>query len=236
MTYGKDELLEKACKIFETRIFRNLISIGLSKASKLEEYNINPLLLKYLANFGFGDDSPKSLAKALILPRVLGTSISTSFGTHVQNLVIEIFPSVNASIGSGLDIEFVDQIDGRHKYCQLKAGPNTINSGDVEPIISKLTSGYRLLRTNGNREVRPEDLFVGVLYGTPNSLNNFYKLISASNPVEVGTSLWHRLSGYETFYSDLIEAISDLAMTHDAQKELDLAIERLANQIKRVGL
>jgi hypothetical protein len=27
---------------------------------------------------------------------------------------------------AGIDIEFIDAIDGRRKYCQAKLGPNTI--------------------------------------------------------------------------------------------------------------
>jgi hypothetical protein len=232
MQNTKEVLLNKACDAFDEKLFSRLIEGGLKRASNLEEYNVNPLLIKYLANFGFGDDSPRSIAKALILPRVLGTSITTAFGTHVQNLIIDIFPSVKASIGSGLDIEFVDQVDGEYKYCQLKAGPNTINNGDVEPIKSKLTSGYRLLRTNGNRIVRPEHLIVGVVYGEEFELNNFYRMISDSNPVIVGADLWHRISGYQSFYFELVDRISKLAQTHNAQVELENAIQKLSAQLR----
>ena len=34
-----------------------------------------------------------------------------------------------------MDIEFEDALDGSHKYCQLKAGPNTINKDDVEKLV-----------------------------------------------------------------------------------------------------
>lgn len=231
MQNQKEVLLNKACELFEEKLFNRLIEGGLERASNIEEYNVNPLLIKYLANFGFGDDSPRSIAKALILPRVLGTSITTAFGTHVQNLIIDIFPNVNASIGSGLDIEFIDRVDGEYKYCQLKAGPNTINKGDVEPIKSKLASGYRLLRTNGNRVVRPEHLIVGVVYGEQHELNNFYRMISESNPVISGADLWQRLSGYPTFYDELVDRISKLAQSHNAQIELENAIQKLSRQL-----
>ncbi|HJG21866.1 MAG TPA: hypothetical protein K8V64_02150, partial [Enterococcus durans] len=31
------------------------------------------------------------------------------------------------SLSSGIDIEFVGRIDGMKKYCQIKAGPETIS-------------------------------------------------------------------------------------------------------------
>ncbi len=232
----KEELLDRACEIFEVRIFRNLIDRSLDKASRIDEYNVNPFIIKYLANFGFGSASPENIAKALILPRILGSSISTSFGANVQNMIIEIFPNVQGSVGSGLDIEFHDQVDNRYKYCQLKAGPNTINSGDVEPIISKLKSGYRLLRTNGNKTVVPDDLCVGVLYGEFKFLSQHYLNVHAENPVYVGSDIWHRISGYKTFYNDLIQRLEVLADTHNAQQELDDATTRLASEIRALKI
>ena len=40
------------------------------KLETLNEFNINPFLLHYLANYLEGNSDPKSLAKALIYPRV----------------------------------------------------------------------------------------------------------------------------------------------------------------------
>ena len=55
------------------------------------------------------------------------------FISAIQNAV--------GSTTSGMDIEFTDQTDGRKKYCQLKAGPNTINADDVETIAGHFQSG-----------------------------------------------------------------------------------------------
>jgi len=103
------------------------------KLQDLSEFNVNPFLSKYLAQFAFGDASPESIARALIYPRVLGTSINTSFGTNMQYFCNDVLSSY-ASTTSGIDIEFVDALDGERKYCQIKAGPNTINKDDV-PVI-----------------------------------------------------------------------------------------------------
>ncbi|HFC30488.1 MAG TPA: hypothetical protein ENJ44_05540, partial [Oceanospirillales bacterium] len=42
-----------------------------------------------------------------------------------------MFVELNLATGSlikGIDIEFFDKVDKRTKWCQLKSGPNTINS------------------------------------------------------------------------------------------------------------
>ncbi len=120
---------------FRTELFNSHLDSGCKKASKLKSYNINPFLIKYLAFFLEGNDNPKSIAKALILPRILGTSINTSFGNKIQKMINVLFEGYG-SVVSGIDIEFIDAIDGRKKYCQVKAGPETINKDDVETISS----------------------------------------------------------------------------------------------------
>jgi hypothetical protein len=76
------EILEKAKEWFKNIIAVNHIS-NTRKLRKSSEFNINPFLAVYLANFLTGNSSAKSIAKALIYPRILGTSITTSFGTNI---------------------------------------------------------------------------------------------------------------------------------------------------------
>ena len=84
-------LLEKAKNFFKDEIVEAHIQVGCKKASELKNYNINPFLFKYLANFLRGNDNAKSIAEALVLPRVLGSSTNTSFGMRVQKLISELF-------------------------------------------------------------------------------------------------------------------------------------------------
>ena len=128
----KQEILLKAKTFFKKNIVKNHIK-NTKKLKKIKEFVINPFLIKYLANFAFGDTSKESLAKALIYPRVLGTSINTTFGNQIQTFCCEVLSGL-ASTTSGIDIEFVDAIDGRRKYCQIKSGPNTINFADITSI------------------------------------------------------------------------------------------------------
>ena len=49
---------------------------------RLRDFKINPFLVNYLAAFLCGDNEPLSLAKALVYPRILGTSINTSLAKY----------------------------------------------------------------------------------------------------------------------------------------------------------
>jgi len=62
------------------------VTYEMPKTKKASEFNINPFTATYLANFLTGDASPESIAKALIYPRILGTSINTTFGGQFKIL------------------------------------------------------------------------------------------------------------------------------------------------------
>ena len=141
------------------------------KDLKLGDFTINPFLVNYLAAFLCGDTNPKSLAKALLYPRILGTSINTSFGQNIQVFISGLAQVAGGASGiDGIDIEFVDAIDGRKKYCQCKAGPNTINKDDVETILGH----FRHLNNKARLDRLPvqiDDMIVGVLYGEADELS-----------------------------------------------------------------
>lgn len=227
----KNEILNRAKDFFKNRIVQNHSTAAITRASKLSSYNINPFLYKYLANFMSGDDSPKSIAKALIYPRLLGPSITTSFGMHMQAMISTIFEGLGSTT-QGIDIEFIDSIDKRKKYCQLKAGPNTINHHDVETVFDHFDSTRRLARTN-NLDVRETDLIVGVIYGSTEQLSSHYQRINDRYPVIIGKEFWHRLTGDEDFYLDLIEAFGEVANEANGSEKLQIAIDQLAEEINR---
>jgi hypothetical protein len=183
-----------------------------------------------LANFLTGNDDPESIAKALVLPRILGSSINTSFGMKIQNLISTLFEGMGSTT-QGIDIEFIDEIDGRKKYCQLKAGPNTINHDDVTTIINHFNGVRALARTN-NLNVGINDMIVGVVYGEEAELSSHYKKIGHTYPVIIGKNFWHRLTGKENFYFELIDAIGEVALEVDASKVVEQTIITLAKEIK----
>ena len=223
------KLIENAKVFFKDNIVEAHINKACLSASTLKNYNINPFLLKYLANFLRGDDKPRSIAEALIYPRVLGSSINTSFGMRIQKMISTIFQGYGSTT-KGVDIEFLDQIDRRKKYCQLKSGPNTINHDDVETIISHFQSVINLARTN-NLDIGLQDLIVGVIYGETTELSSHYQRIDKQYPVLVGTEFWHRLTGQKKFYFELIDAIGEVALEVDGRKVLENAIKKLEEEI-----
>ena len=226
----KRAILSAAKEFFRTRIAPNH-NYNTAKLKDISKFKVNPFLIKYLAQFAFGDSSPESMAKALIYPRVLGTSITTSFGTNIQYFCKDVL-SAYASTTSGIDIEFIDSIDGQRKYCQVKAGPNTINRDDVSVIKDHFRGVINLGRTNGLR-ISPADCIVGVLYGRPSELSGHYRLIDEDYPVIIGKNFWFRLTGDENFYDDLITAFADVAEEMDSSALLQRTIDSLAAYFRR---
>lgn len=180
----KREILRKVKTFFINRIVSNHIS-NTKKLTDINDFKNNPFLLKYLANFVFGNMSEKSMSKVMIYPRVLGTSINTTFGNQLQYFCSEAL-SFYASTTSGIDIEFVDVIDGRKKYCQVKAGPSTINNDDVTTVKKHFMAIKNLARTNHITDFNPMiDCLVGVFYGTEKDLFLCYRSIAKDYPVYV---------------------------------------------------
>ncbi len=224
----KDIILNKAQKWFKKSIAENHIknTIKLKDASK---FDINPFLAVYLSNFLTGKAKPEGIAKALVYPRALGTSITTSFGTNIQKFTNEVLSSFGSTT-SGIDIEFIDQINNNKIYCQLKSGPNTINKDDVETIAGHFKKVIHLGRTN-NLRITHDDMVVGIIYGDAASLNGHYKRIISDYhyPIYIGQDFWHRLTGDKDFYTDLIHAIGKVAAEADFTEELKEVIKELAN-------
>ena len=229
----KQKILDGSKTWFKEIIAKNHLR-NTTKLTDPDEFNINPFLLPYLANFLSGNNDPKSLAKALIYPRVLGSSITTSFGTNIQSWVGTVFDALGSSI-KGFDIEFTDAITGRLTFCQLKAGPNTINADDVEPMKAHFLKAFRTGSQN-RRNVIPQDYVIGVLFGEESELNGHYKVMRDDYPVYVGQDFWHRLTNDENFYFELAEAFAETAMECNAEELLEEVIDKLSKSDKIVEL
>lgn len=228
----KEQLINNIKEFFRNQIVPSHLNGACERASKLKEYNVHPFLLKYLANFLEGDTTPRSIAKALIYPRILGTSITTIFGNQVQKMIAELFEGFGSAI-PGIDIEFIDAIDNRRKYCQLKSGPNTINKDDVQTIHGHFNSVRNIARVN-HLDIALNDLIIGVIYGKPENLSNHYKKLNENYnyPLYIGQDFWHRLTGDEDFYQHLIAAIGEVVLEVDGRKRLEATIATLAADIE----
>lgn len=204
---------------------------------KLKDFKINPFLVNYLAAFLCGNTEPKSLAKALVYPRILGTSISTSFGQNIQIFISSLAQITGSASGiDGIDIEFIDALDGRKKYCQCKAGPQTINKDDVATILGHFTHLQNKARLD-RLDVNITDMIVGVLYGEPNELSGNYKNIDKTCPVYCGAEFWEHLTGDAQFYHRLAKAFGEVVEEDkiDGSHLILNKIEEIAKEIEEKG-
>lgn len=199
------------------------------KLTSLDAFNINPFLLYYLSNFLEGNSDPKSLAKVLIYPRVLGTSVTTSFGTQMQTFLTTVLDAYGSTT-KGIDIEFVDA-NGNRKYCQLKSGPNALNRDDVATIKGHFDGVRHLARTN-NMNVGINDMVFCLLYGEPHEKNSFVKELERDYPVLIGKEFWHTFTGDEGFYQDLIDAVAEIAKEVDMKSLVEDVVDKLSKEIK----
>jgi len=200
------------------------------KLKDINEFNINPFLLYYLSNFLEGNANPESLAKALIYPRALGTSITTSFGALMQGqFITKVLGAYGSSI-AGIDIEFVDQVDGRKKYCQLKSGPNALNRDDVTTIKNHFKELQNRSRKNEG-DVRLGDLIFCMIYGEKSEMNSFVKELGNDFNVYIGKDFWQRFTGDEHFYRDLIVSAGQIANEVDMKDVVEDVIQDLSVKI-----
>lgn len=224
----KKKLLSDIKDFFQDSIISNHLTN--TNRLQLSDFNRNPLLESYLANYAFGDNSAESIARVLVYARLLGTSITTTFGTAIQRMCSSVL-SGYGSTADGIDIEYISSNDGRRKYCQLKAGPQTINKGDINEICETFKHLKNLGRTNSVR-ISDDDCIVGIIYGTHSDISGNYKTIEKNGyTVLAGSEFWYDLTGDEDFYEDLIETIYNLANEIDASTAFKNAIKRIKDEI-----
>ena len=202
---SKQELVN----IISDEIMKNIIirnrKKAINKFSKVEEYQINYFLVNYICKF-FGESvNAETLSKALYYPKALGTSLTTSFGTQLQKIIVNLGFAKGSRI-PGIDIEFLDKVSEKEIFCQLKSGPNTINSGDVSPIKKKFEKLINLSKTN-NDLINNHQCVVALLYGSEDQISQHYKKIAETYSVYSAENFWHRITGYNDFYFSLIDEI-----------------------------
>ena len=230
----KQSIIDSGKQYFREIIIPN--HLGNLQSLKLKDFKINPFLVNYLAAFLCGNTEPKSLAKALVYPRILGTSINTSFGQNIQIFISGLAEVTGCASGiDGIDIEFVDALDGRRKYCQCKAGPQTINSDDVVTILGHFKHLHNKARLD-RMSVQIDDMIVGVLYGE-SKVTGHYKIINAQYPVYFGAEFWEHLTGDRQFYHRLAKAFGEVVEEDniDGSRLILNKIEEIAREIEEMG-
>lgn len=231
----KQAIIENGKQYFRSTIIPNHLK-NLKKL-RFESFNVNPFLINYLAAFLCGNTEPESLAKALVYPRILGTSLNTSFGQNIQVFISQLQEVVGGASGiDGIDIEFVDAVDGRRKYCQCKAGPQTINKDDIATILGHFK--YLMNKSRLDRMgLQFDDLIVGVLYGEHDDLSANYKAIDAHYPVLCGSEFWEHLTGDRDFYHRLAKAFGEVVEEDgiDGSSLIMTKVKEIAEEIKQKG-
>ena len=200
----------------------------LQKWLKAKNHNINPYLVAYKSAALTGSKSAEGIAEALITLSWLGQGLSTSFGMQFQAQLTKILRDVFGSTTSGIDVEFIDNFDGRKKYAQIKLGPDTINSDDVETIDNHFKAIKRLGRTN-NLALQNNDLIIGVIYGSHSQLNANYKALKDRDyEIFVGDEFFEHVTGVPDLGTQLVEAAVSASKTVNVNSLLERAIDTLS--------
>jgi hypothetical protein len=221
-------VLDAAKVWFEEKIIASHVR-NTMMLSDVDKFNINPFTVWYLAKFTDNEVTPRSIAKALILPRALGSSIATSLGTNLQRFITDTLVTAYGSAASGMDIDFKDRRDGLNKYSQLKLGPNTINKDDVKTINDKFKGVQNLLKANG-QSLSKSHFAVGIMFGEESEVNSWYRELRDEHGWElyVGKDFWWRLTGDEDFLDRLVDVIQNSTESSAASTALESTIQNLS--------
>ncbi len=221
-------VLDAAKVWFEEKIIASHVK-NTMMLSDVDKFNINPFTVWYLAKFTDNEVTPRSIAKALILPRALGSSIATSLGTNLQRFITDTLVTAYGSAASGMDIDFKDRRDGLNKYSQLKLGPNTINKDDVKTINDKFKGVQNLLKANG-QSLSKSHFAIGIMFGEESEVNSWYRELRDEHGWElyVGKDFWWRLTGDEDFLDRLVDVIQNSTESSAASSALESTIQKLS--------
>ncbi len=227
-TPENQEVLSRVEAWFLEKIVKSHIE-RTKKLSRASQFDINPFTVRYLSQALTGSVTPTGVAKALLYPRVLGSSITTSFGQQMQSFISDVLVDAYGTVVSGMDIVFVDRIDSRKKYAQIKLGPNTINKDDVVTIRNHFNSVINLSRQN-RAGVEHDDLMVGVMFGTVDQVSAHYKKLRDDHhfALHVGAEFWEHLTGDPHFMTRLESTLTQNVDSMNMHEVLTQTVEELA--------
>ncbi|MEN9557888.1 MAG: hypothetical protein RL141_257 [Candidatus Parcubacteria bacterium] len=215
-----------------------IIRKKLSKGYKLSDFKVNPFSTILLSSGMLGELTGQNMARSLLYPRVYGTSVNTILGNSMQGLCTTLL-GAKASGMKGMDIEFTDRVTGEYIVMQLKAGPNTINAGDVGQIITEMKEAFRLIRQNAAGTTNMPLFAIGITYGRFEEVSAHYKKIHDTGvgnqlcvELLVGQHFWHRLTGDERFYHDLGLIFVDVFEKENFSQAFNQAVEKIAKEIE----
>ncbi len=228
----KKAILKKSKVWFEENVIANHVR-NIRKRATGSKITINPYITAYLGTNDSGRVTYTSVARSILLPIALGASITTTFGTSLQKFLAAELPNAKESVVNGMDIEFDDALTNRHVYCQVKAGPRTINAGDVPVILNHFRNLRNLAKTNG-LDLNPlTDFCVGILYGDRKELCQHYQKLAQDINVYSGPEFFLHLTGNPDFYQELISEFSRARLDG---KTLHRIIEETITELSKTDL
>ncbi|MDM7540008.1 PmeII family type II restriction endonuclease [Leuconostoc mesenteroides] len=228
---SETELLERAQSFFEEKFMKN--QKAAFKKLSLDKIKYNPFLIRELASRISDTIDANSVAKALVYPRVLGTSANTAFGSNTQNMIVEIMGQDVVSNVSGMDIEYHSPVTGDYRWAQLKAGPNTINKNDIAPMENDFQKAQNLAKQNRNTRFTFNSPVCAILYGEHDQVSSVYKTMESNGKINilVGEEFWYDLTGYKDFYQQLIKSIKQASQSISLKPTIDEAVTRIEKEI-----
>lgn len=108
----------------------------------------------------------------------------------------------------GIDIEYVDRVDGRHKYAQVIAAPAAFTYADVEAVKNAFAVIKRKERNDRLKNFFLSDCLAVVPWAEKPS--NALRRLAEDHPVLIGADFWMRLTG-EDAYAVIVESAREAA-------------------------
>ncbi len=107
---------------------------------------------------------------------------------------------------------------------------NAINKDDIKTIKDHFQAVKNLARTN-NLKIDLSDLVFCLTYGEESEKNSFVKALEKEYAVYMGKDFWHRFTGDQHFYRDLIHLAGEIAKEVNMKDIVDDVIKDLSKDI-----
>lgn len=169
----------------------------------LNDFKIDFSIIKFLtASHCKTTETQDLLAKALIYPKVIETSINTCFEQNSQSFMSQLLQVIGEpSEINGIDFEYVDTIDGRRKYCLCKSIIDA--EKDLDEILCDCKKAMLAIDDKDWKNAI-DDIVVVVPFGKKEELSEAYKIVATTYTVLCGAEFWEHLTGYSDFYNRML--------------------------------
>jgi len=210
----KEAIIECGREFFKKTI--KLDHIKSIEDLRLKDFKLKPTVVNCITSYTLGRNTPKSVARALIHSVILETYANKISKKKVQRFVSKIAEiTCNTSNYEGIDMEFIDAIDGRKKYCQVLPSSKKVNMNDNWRAAANFRNITRQYEYIDDWPFEYEDLIVGTLYGEYDNSIVEHRLLQNSDCSYFGADFWEHLTGDKTFYYKLTKTFSEVLDDED---------------------